>query len=160
MTFSYSCRVRCFGLNMLTLPRSLRPDNCHQTWPCHTHTEACILVWTWWCYPEVWNQTSEIKHDLVILILKHVFWFEHDGVTRSVGRAWDRHAANAGSIPPCGKGFLSKSQLSVQTLLRCPYSPRVQPHALTSVWTWKIPSNGSLTFNCLDTRTYRTLMIP
>ena len=26
-----------------------------------------------------------------------------------------------GSIPRCGKGFFSQSQLSVQTLLRCPY---------------------------------------
>ena len=41
----------------------------------------------------------------------------------SVGRASDRHAAEAGSIPQCGKGFFSQSQLSVQTLLRCPYTP-------------------------------------
>ena len=39
----------------------------------------------------------------------------------SVGRAWDRHIA--GSIPRCEKGFFSPSQLSVQTLLRCPYIP-------------------------------------
>ena len=36
-------------------------------------------------------------------------------------RASDRHAADSGSIPRCGKGFFSQSQLSVQTLLRCPY---------------------------------------
>ena len=30
-------------------------------------------------------------------------------------------------------------QLSVQTLLRCPYSPRVQSHASTPVCTLKIP---------------------
>ena len=35
----------------------------------------------------------------------------------SVGRASDRHVADAGSIPRCGKGFFSQSQLSVQTLL-------------------------------------------
>ena len=34
-----------------------------------------------------------------------------------------RHAADAGSIPRCGKGFFYQSQLSVKTLLRCPYTP-------------------------------------
>ena len=42
----------------------------------------------------------------------------------SVGRASDWHAADAGSIPQCGKGFFSfQSQLSVLTFLRCPYTP-------------------------------------
>ena len=41
----------------------------------------------------------------------------------SVGRASDQHAAEASLIPRCGKGFFSQSQLSVQTLLRCPYTP-------------------------------------
>ena len=42
----------------------------------------------------------------------------------SVGRASERHAAGTGSIPRCGKGFFFffQSQLSVQTLLRCPYT--------------------------------------
>ena len=35
-------------------------------------------------------------------------------------RASDRHAADAGSIPRCGKGFSSPSQLSVQTLFLVP----------------------------------------
>ena len=35
----------------------------------------------------------------------------------SFGTASDRHSADASSIPRCGEGF------SVQTLLRCPYSP-------------------------------------
>ena len=35
----------------------------------------------------------------------------------SVGRASDRHAADADSIPRCGKGFFSQCQLSVHTLL-------------------------------------------
>ena len=48
------------------------------------------------------------------------------------GRASDRHAAEAVSIPRCGEGFFSLSQLSVQTLLR------VQSHALTSVRALKI----------------------
>ena len=54
-------------------------------------------------------------------------------------RASDRHAADAGSIPRCGKGFFSQSQLSVQTLLRVSVHPRVQSHALTCVRTLKIP---------------------
>ena len=41
----------------------------------------------------------------------------------SVGRAWDGHVVDAGSIPRCGKGFFSQIQLSVQTLSQCPYTP-------------------------------------
>ena len=41
----------------------------------------------------------------------------------SDGRASDRHAADAGPISRCCKGFFCWSQLSVQTLLRCPYIP-------------------------------------
>ena len=43
----------------------------------------------------------------------------------SVGRASDRHTADAGSIPWCGKAFFSQSPLSVQTLLRCPQTSHV-----------------------------------
>ena len=39
--------------------------------------------------------------------------------------------------------LFSQSWLSVQTLLRCPYSPRGQQQASKSVRTWKIPSTGS-----------------
>ena len=53
-------------------------------------------------------------------------------------RASDRHAADAGSIPWCSKGFFSPSQLSVQTLLHVSVHPRVQSHALTSVPKLKI----------------------
>ena len=38
-----------------------------------------------------------------------------------------------GSIPRCGKGFFSHSQLSVQTLLRVSVHLRVQSDTLTSV---------------------------
>ena len=41
----------------------------------------------------------------------------------SVGRALNRHAADACSIPQCSKGFFSQSQLSVHTLLRCLCTP-------------------------------------
>ena len=62
----------------------------------------------------------------------------------SVGRASDRHAADAGSIPRCGKGFFSQSQLSVQTRsLTVSVHPRAQSHAFTSVRTLKIPSSMS-----------------
>ena len=37
------------------------------------------------------------------------------------------------------------SHLSVQTLLQCPYSPRVQSHASASVRTLRIPNTGSHT---------------
>ena len=48
-------------------------------------------------------------------------------------------------FPGAARDF-SLSQLSVQTLLRCPYSLRLQSHALTSVCTLKISSIGSHTF--------------
>ena len=48
---------------------------------------------------------------------------------------------DAGSSPWCGKGLFSRILLSVQTLLRCPYSPRVQSHASTSVRALKIPKH-------------------
>ena len=41
----------------------------------------------------------------------------------SAGTASDRRVADVGSIPRCGTGLFSQSQLSVQTLLRCPYAP-------------------------------------
>ena len=75
----------------------------------------------------------------------------------SVGRASIRHDAEAGSIPRCGKGFFSQSQLSVQTLLRSPYNPRVQSHALPSVRTLKIPQNGNHTFVWTNENTARTV---
>ena len=50
----------------------------------------------------------------------------------SVGRQSDRHAADADSIPQCGKGFSSQSQLSVQTL-SVSVHPGVQSYALTHV---------------------------
>ena len=54
-------------------------------------------------------------------------------------RALDSNAADAGSIPRCGKGYFSKGQLSVQTLT-CVRTPTcVQSRALISVSTFKIP---------------------
>ena len=41
----------------------------------------------------------------------------------SIGRASDRHADDADSIPRCGKEFFCQSQLSELTFLRCPYTP-------------------------------------
>ena len=64
-----------------------------------------------------------------------------------------RHNADAGSSPQCGKGFFSLSQLSVQTLSWCPYSPpppRVQAHASSSVPTLKIPNTGNYTIGCTE----------
>ena len=63
----------------------------------------------------------------------------------SPGTASDRHAADTGSSPRCGKGSFSQSQFSGQTLLQWPPPPPtpstptpVQPHALTSERTLKI----------------------
>ena len=87
--------------------------------------------------------------DSVLCLMRIVLTRFLSGSTRgcsSVGRVSDRHAAEAGSIPRCGKEFFSQSRLSVQTLLPCPHSPRVQSHALTSVCELKFPSIGSHTF--------------
>ena len=78
----------------------------------------------------------------------------------SVGRASNRHTADTGSIPRCGKGFFSQSQLSVlvswcfepsqpqritsglhlsmQTLLHVSVHPRLQSYALSSARTLQI----------------------
>ena len=85
----------------------------------------------------LWELQRSPVHHLsyrTILIRKRLGW----GCS-SVGRASDRWAADAGSIPRCGKGFFSQSQLSMQTLLRCPYTQSVQSNVLTSVLTLKTP---------------------
>ena len=52
--------------------------------------------------------------------------------------------SDADSSPWCGKGLFSRSLLSVQTLVRCLYSPRVQLYASASVRrALKIPNTGS-----------------
>ena len=53
----------------------------------------------------------------------------------SVGRASDRHAFEAGSIPRCGKGFSTFSADSLTVSVH----PLVQSRALTYVLTLKIP---------------------
>ena len=57
------------------------------------------------------------------------------GGNGSVGKA--RRDTDAGSSPRSGKNFFSQTQLPVQTVLRCPYSPRVQSHASTFMCTLK-----------------------
>ena len=75
----------------------------------------------------------------------------------SGGTVSNGHAAETGLIPQCGKGFFFQSQLSVQTLLRCLYSPCVQSHALASVHMIKIQNNGSNTFVWTHKNTARTV---
>ena len=72
------------------------------------------------------------------------------GRDSSVGRWSDRkvrrNTDTAASIHWCGKGFfLPRVKLSVQTLPRCSYSPRVQSHTSTSVRTLTISNTGSHT---------------
>ena len=57
----------------------------------------------------------------------------------SVGRASDQHAADAGSIPQCGKGFFFLELTFSADSLMVSVHPRVQSHAFTSVRTLKIP---------------------
>ena len=52
-----------------------------------------------------------------------------------VERRTEKHSAipTRVRVPGVAKGYFFQSQLSVQTLLRCPYSPRVQSCTSTSV---------------------------
>ena len=75
------------------------------------------------------------------------FWTVSCSRCSSVGRELETFTSlKRVLIPWCGKGFFSQSQLSVQTLLRCPHSSVVQSRALTSVRVLKTPSTGSSTF--------------
>ena len=63
-----------------------------------------------------------------LLLCLHTSWSSITSRSRSgdvvhLVRASDRHAADAGSIPRCGKGFFSHGQLSVQTVLRVSVHP-------------------------------------
>ena len=70
-------------------------------------------------------------------------WPCRDGVSHWVERPTEK--PGVGSSPQRGTRFLSQGQLSVQTLLRCPYSPRVQSLASRSVRELKTPDTGSHT---------------
>ena len=59
------------------------------------------------------------------------------GLMMMMMRASNRHAADAGSSPRCGKGFFSQSTFSADSLMVSVH-PRLQSHALTSVRTLKI----------------------
>ena len=73
-------------------------------------------------------------------------WFGA-GIAQLVERPTEkaRRNANANSSSPGREGDFSPSQIPVQTVLRCPYSPCVQSRASTSVCTLKIPNTGSHT---------------
>ena len=64
-------------------------------------------------------------------------------VEKASGRK-SRRKSNVGSSLPCGKGFFSQSHLSVQTLLQCSDSPRVQSHAPTFMPTFKIQTLAAI----------------
>ena len=92
--------------------------------------------------------TTTTDRDSVSLLQLFSLPIPSEGWNSSVGTASDRKArcnTNEGSIPWCSKGFFSQAQLSVQTLVRCPYSPHVQSHASTSVHMLKILNTGSHT---------------
>ena len=75
-------------------------------------------------------------------------WIEHP--TETPGEILTRVR-----VPGAGRDF-SLSELTVQTLLRCSYSPRVQSHASTSGGTLKIPNPGSHTIVCTQENTAHT----
>ena len=69
----------------------------------HSRQVQTFLPWNMW-----WETTSRLRR-LFVKLFPSCF---HDNMTgnvlegcNSVGRESDRHAADAGSIPRCGKGF-------------------------------------------------------
>ena len=87
------------------------------------------------------------RRNMIILLLHYYGNSSYDTQVKmgrgcsSVGRASDRHAAEAGSIPCCGKGlFFPGSTFS--TLFYC---GRSSSCALTSVGTFNFPSTGTHT---------------
>ena len=129
---------RCMGYLWLK-PNCCINETCkHNVWP------FLALLWS------LETSTLTLWNSDGCEAWRHTWWWFESRLERrypynwgwgcsSVPKASDRHAADAGSIPRCGKGFFSQRQLSVQALLRCPYTPRVQSHAFTSVRTLKIP---------------------
>ena len=73
----------------------------------------------------------------------------------SAGRTSDRYAADAGSISRCGKRFFSQSQLAVQTLLRCPYTPvrNHMPLHLCECQRFQSPCQSSMDYGNTKTTT-------
>ena len=63
----------------------------------------------------------------------------------------NRRNIDAGSSPWCGNGFFSQSQLSAQTLLRCPYSPLCGIARVNISAHVKNPKHWQ-PHQCLDTR--------
>ena len=78
-------------------------------------------------------------------ILTDVVWFACTITVTGIAHVVERPTEKPGAIltrvrvPGAARDF----SLSVQTLLRCPYSPRVQSHTSTSVRTPKIPNIGN-----------------
>ena len=70
---------------------------------------------------------------------------------RGIAQLVERPTEKSGAVPTrvksprWGQGLFSQSHLPLQTLLRCPYSPRVQSLASTSANSLKIPHTGSHT---------------
>ena len=91
------------------------------------------------------------RHKLPIIIII----ITHGAGISSIGEASDWHAAEAVSIPWCGKGFFWQSQLSVQTLLRRPYSPRGAVACFNIYAHVKDPEYGQ-PYHCLDIWKHRT----
>ena len=64
-----------------------------------------------------------------------------------------RRNTDGGSIARCGKDLFSQSWLLVQTLLRCPYIPRVQAACIDICTNVKNP-RPCQPYCCSDTRKY------
>ena len=85
------------------------------------------------------NRSGRIETNPLHFKLKFHIIYQLNRDVAQLARALDRHAADAGSILQCGKGFFSQSKLSLQILLIVSIHPNMQCNAFTSVHNLKIP---------------------
>ena len=114
---------------------------------CDTHPVALGGVMYFRAIVDTSTCFTELKNFIKIKwAFKNIFTALGVGIAQLVDRPnWRaRCSTDIDSSPWCGKGFFSQSQLSVQTLLQCPYSPRVQSHASVSVRMLRISNAGSV----------------
>ena len=101
-----------------------------------------------------------VLNAIVSFILSESEYYELSAVQR-IAQLIERQTEKPGAIltcvraPRCGKGFFSQSQLSVQTLLRCLYSPPCAIAGISICAHVKNPQHWQ-PYHCLGTRQYCT----
>ena len=115
--------MACVDFRLNPPPHFLSPSSPTGFTKCDVTTNKQLRGWWWWRWG--WGAVTAATPPFLLSPLSTPDHYQLCHRLRrppkgwgcsAVGRASDRHAAEAGSIPRCGKGFFSPSQLSVQTL--------------------------------------------